>query len=150
MTPSVHPGQTAHPAPRAAAPRRAPDRFLRMVLRIDGASTAVMAAVLIAACVPLGSATGMPVAFSTGFGLFQLGGAASLALLAGYPVIPAGPVRAVVGVKLGCAVACGVVAGGDFVPLTRFGTVFMLVGALVVGTYAVLERVGLRRTTASG
>ncbi|MEU9379078.1 hypothetical protein AB0D94_35725 [Streptomyces sp. NPDC048255] len=142
MTQTVH---TTDPAVRQAS-----DRFLRLVLRIDSVSTAVMAAVLIAAYGPLGSATGMPVAFSIGFGLFQLGGAASLALVAGYPVIPAGLVKAVIGVNLGSAVACLVVAAGDFVPLTGFGIVFMLIGALVVGVYAALEWAGLRRMTAAG
>ncbi|MFD7432923.1 hypothetical protein ACFV6Z_38560 [Streptomyces sp. NPDC059818] len=130
--------------------RQASDRFLRLVLRVDSVSTAVMAAALIAASGPLGAATGMPVAFSVGFGLYQLGGAAALALIAGYPAIPAGLVWAVIGVNLCSAVACLVVAATDFVPLTGFGVVFMLIGALVVAVYAVLEYAGLRRMTAAG
>ncbi|WP_328928595.1 hypothetical protein OG429_31280 [Streptomyces sp. NBC_00190] len=140
--------QTMHTTDPAA--RQASDRFLRLVLRIDSVSTAVMATVLIAAYGPLGSATGMPVGFSVGFGLYQLGGAASLALIAGYPVIPAGLAKAVIGVNLGSAVACLVVAAGDLVPLTGFGIVFMLIGAVVVGVYAALQWVGLRRMTAAG
>ncbi|MEU2390270.1 hypothetical protein [Streptomyces sp. NPDC007369] len=140
--------QTLHTTEPAT--QQASDRFLRLVLRIDSASTAVMAAVLIAASGPLGSVTGMPVAFSSGFGIYQLGGAAALALIAGYPVIPAGLVMAVIGVNLGSAVACLVVAAGDFIPLTGFGIVFMLIGAVIVAVYAALEWAGLRRITAAG
>ncbi|MGW1774927.1 hypothetical protein [Streptomyces sp. NPDC002104] len=48
------------------------------------------------------------------------------------------------------AAACLVVAAADFVPLTGFGVVFMLIGALVVAVYAALEYAGLRRMTAAG
>nr|WSZ13601.1 hypothetical protein OH837_09915 [Streptomyces canus] len=124
-------------------------RFLRLVLRVDSASTAVMAVVLIAACVPLGSATGMPVGFTVGFGIYQIGGAAALALIAGYPVIPPGLVWAVIAVNAASAVACVTVAFADLVDLTGFGVAFMLIGALVVTVYAVLEFAGLRRVTAA-
>ncbi|GGX47870.1 hypothetical protein [Streptomyces chryseus] len=130
-----------------SAPPRDTARLLRLVLRVDSVSTAVMGVVLIAAVGPLGSATGMPVAFSVGFAIYQLGGAAALALVAGYPVIPSGLVWAVIAVNALSAVACVVVAFGDMVPLTGFGVVFMLAGALIVAVYAALEYAGLRRMT---
>ncbi|GGP89769.1 hypothetical protein [Streptomyces roseolilacinus] len=129
---------TAPPPPDAA-------RFLRTVLRVDALSTAVTGLVLVAAAGPLGSATGMPVAFAVAFGVFQIGGAVALALIAGPPVIPPALVRAVVAVNGTCAVACAAVAFGGFLPLTGFGVVFMLIGALVVAVYAALEYTGLRR-----
>ncbi len=89
----------------------------------------------------------MPVAFSVAFGIYQIGGAAALALIAGYPVIPDGLAWTVVAVNAASAVACVVVAFGDMVSLTGFGVAFMLIGALIVTVYAALEYSGLRRMT---
>ncbi|MFJ7088218.1 hypothetical protein ACIQU8_33895 [Streptomyces griseus] len=131
----------------ATAPARDTARFLRLVLRVDGVSTAVMGVVLIAAAAPLGSATGMPVAFAVAFGIFQIGGAACLALIAGYPVIPPALARTVVAVNALCAVGCVVMTFADFMPLNGFGTVFLLIGALIVTVYTALQYTGLRRMT---
>ncbi|MFE6980940.1 hypothetical protein [Streptomyces griseus] len=133
----------------ATAPARDAARLLRLVLRVDGVSTAVMGVVLIAAAAPLGSATGMPVAFAVAFGIFQIGGAACLALIAGYPVIPPALARTVVAVNGVCAVGCVVIAFADFVPLNGFGTVFLLIGAVIVTVYTALQYTGLRRMTAA-
>lgn len=142
MTHTLAPSTTVAPARDAA-------RFLRLVLRVDSVSTAVMGAVLVAAAVPLGSATGMPVAFAVAFGIFQIGGAASLALIAGYPVIPPALARTVVAVNALCAVGCVVTAFADFVPLNGFGVVFLLIGAVIVAVYSALQYTGLRRMTAA-
>ncbi|MFJ3326357.1 hypothetical protein ACIPMT_18130 [Streptomyces griseus] len=131
----------------ATVPARDTARFLRLVLRVDGVSTAVMGVVLIAAAAPLGSATGMPVAFAVAFGVFQIGGAACLALIAGYPVIPPALARTVVVVNALCAVGCVVMAFADFMPLNGFGTVFLMIGALIVTVYTALQYTGLRRMT---
>ncbi|MFI1224647.1 MULTISPECIES: hypothetical protein [unclassified Streptomyces] len=133
----------------AAAPARDAARFLRVVLRVDSVSTAVMGVVLVAAAAPLGSATGMPVAFAVAFGVFQIGGAAALALIAGYPVIPPALARTVVAVNALCAVGCAVTAFAGFLPLTGFGVVFLLIGALIVAVYTALQYTGLRRMTAT-
>ncbi|MEV2257194.1 hypothetical protein OG473_08840 [Streptomyces anulatus] len=142
MTYALSPSTTVSPARDAA-------RFLRLVLRVDGASTAVMGVVLVAAAVPLGSVTGMPVAFAVAFGIFQIGGAACLALIAGYPVIPPALARTVVAVNALCAVGCVVTAFAGFVPLNGFGVVFLLIGALIVTVYTALQYTGLRRMTAA-
>ncbi|MBK0373842.1 MULTISPECIES: hypothetical protein [Streptomyces] len=139
-----------HALAPAAPPASAADpaRFLRLVLRVDSVSTAVMGLVLVAAAAPLGSLTGMPVAFAVGFGIFQLGGAASLALIAGYPVIPLALARTVVAVNAVCAVGCLVTAFADVVPLNGTGVVFLLIGAVIVAVYTALQYTGLRRMTA--
>ncbi|MFI1808226.1 hypothetical protein ACH415_31940 [Streptomyces californicus] len=139
-----------HALAPAAPPASAADpaRFLRLVLRVDSASTAVMGLVLVAAAAPLGSLTGMPVAFAVGFGIFQLGGAACLALIAGYPVIPLALARTVVAVNAVCAVGCLVTAFADVVPLNSTGVVFLLIGAVIVAVYTALQYTGLRRMTA--
>ncbi|MFF8556489.1 hypothetical protein ACF058_27125 [Streptomyces sp. NPDC015501] len=135
-------------APTAAASAADAARFLRLVLRVDSVSTAVMGLVLVAAAAPLASLTGMPVAFAVAFGIFQLGGAACLALIAGYPVIPPALARTVVAVNAVCAVGCLVTAFADFVPLNGAGVVFLLIGSGIVGVYTALQYTGLRRMTA--
>ncbi|MGP3949459.1 hypothetical protein [Streptomyces sp. 7N604] len=125
-------------------------RLLRTVLRIDSASTAVMAVVLIAASGALTSPTGMPVAMSVGFGLYQLGGAAALALIAGYPAIPRGLAWTVIAVNALSCIGCLVLAFGDLAPLTGLGVAFLIVGAVVVAVFAELEFIGLRRMVRGG
>lgn len=130
------------PVPTAASDN-AP--LLRKVLRIDGAATAVMGVLLVAGSSVVGELTGMPVAF--GSGIFQLGGAAALALIAGHPSIPRGLGRAVVCVNAASCAGCAVLAFSGLLPLTGFGVAFMLVGAVVVAVFADLEHLGLRRMT---
>ena len=79
----------------------------------------------------------------------QIGGAACLALVAGYPVIPPALARTVVAVNALCAVGCVVTAFAGFVPLNGFGVVFLLIGALIVTVYTALQYTGLRRMTAA-
>ncbi|WP_307671572.1 hypothetical protein [Streptomyces sp. V2I9] len=141
----------SHTLAPTAVPSPATDaaRFLRLVLRVDSASTAVMGLVLVAAAAPLGSLTGMPVAFAMAFGIFQLGGAACLALIAGYPVIPAALARTVVAVNAVCAAGCLVTAVADVMPLNGTGVVLLLIGAVIVAVYTGLQYTGLRRMTAA-
>ncbi|MFI1826039.1 hypothetical protein ACH41E_06225 [Streptomyces sp. NPDC020412] len=141
----------ARPAPTTALIEAArPDdqaRMLRLVVRVDGVSTAVMAAILIVAAGPLGDLTGMPAAFTYGFGAYQLAGAAVLLLIARLPVIRPVIARTVITVNLLSGVGCVALAFADPLSLTDFGFVFLLVGAVVVTVYAALEQVGLRRLT---
>lgn len=139
----------APPARDTAPPLPDPARFLRTVLRVDGVSTAVTGAVLLAGAGPLGSVTGMPAAFSAAFGIFQLCGAAALLWIARRRLLPPPLVRAVVAVNAASAVACAAVAFGGVLELTGFGVAFLLTGALIVTGYAALEWAGLRRMTAA-
>ncbi|MEV2198646.1 hypothetical protein AB0E11_01335 [Streptomyces fradiae] len=125
-------------------------RFLRRVLRVDGVSTAVTGALLVAAVVPLTALTGMPRPFAVAFGIFQLCGAAGLLWIARHPVPRPPLVRAVVAVNAASAVACAALALGGVLPLSAFGVVFLLFGALIVSVYAVLEWAGLRRARGVG
>ncbi|MEU7149770.1 hypothetical protein [Streptomyces sp. NPDC045470] len=79
----------------------------------------------------------------------MLGGAAALALIAGYPRIPAGPAAAVVAGNTLSFVAMLLLTSSGLLPLTALGTVFLAVGAVVVAVFAVLEYVGLRRYVAA-
>ncbi|WP_197537271.1 hypothetical protein [Frankia alni] len=125
-------------------------QLLRLVLRIDSGSTAVMGVVLITASGLLASPTGMPVAFSVGFGIYQLAGAAALAFVATRPAIPPGLGWTVVGLNVVSGLGCLGVTATDLISLTTFGTAFMIVGAAVAAVYAALEYTGLRRTIEAG
>ncbi|MFJ9553877.1 hypothetical protein ACIRPH_08670 [Nocardiopsis sp. NPDC101807] len=118
---------------------------LRTVLRIDGWSTAVFGALLLAAGRPFAEVLGLPLAWSVPFGVAMLGGAAALGLIAGYPAVPVRYVTLVVtGNALSC-VALVVLVFTGAVPLTGPGTAFLLSGAVVVAVYAGLEFRALRK-----
>ncbi|WHM41017.1 hypothetical protein [Streptomyces sp. BPTC-684] len=137
---------TVPPPGPAAAPAPAPD-LLRTTLRIDSWSTAAFGVFLLAGAKWLSGPLGLPVAWAVPFGIAMLGGAAALALIAGYPRIPARLAAAVVvGNTLSCA-ALVVLPFTDVIPLTAAGTAFLLVGALVVAVFAEAEFVGYRRST---
>ena len=136
-------------APRAVADRAAPD-LLRTVLRIDAWSTAVFGVFLLASGPWLSGPLGLPTTWSVPFGVTMLGGAAALALIAGYPQIPARLAMTVVAGNLLSGVALVLLTASDLLPLTGFGVVFMLSGATVVVVYAAIEYVGYRRYQAGG
>jgi hypothetical protein len=137
----------AGPTVRTAVGGRAAEP-LRTVLRVDGWSTAVFGAVLLAAGRPLVGVLGLPLAWSVPFGVAMLGGAAALGLIAGYPSVPVRYTALVVaGNALSCA-ALVVLAFAGVLPLTGLGVVFLLSGAAVVAVYAGLEFLALRRAMA--
>ncbi|MEU5977766.1 hypothetical protein [Streptomyces sp. NPDC047315] len=133
--------------PDAPAGPGDPARLLRLVLRVDGVSTAVMAVVLIVAVGPLGDLTGMPTGFTLGFGGYQLAGGAVLLLIARLPVLRPAIVRTVICVNLFSGIGCVALALVDPLSLTGFGVFFLLVGAVIVTVYAALGYAGLRRMT---
>lgn len=122
---------------------------LRTVLRIDGWSTGAFGVVLLAGGKALGEPLGLPTSWSVPFGVAMLGGAAALGLIAGYPRIPARLALTVVaGNALSCLAILVLLAVGAM-PLTGPGVAFMLVGAVVVAVYAVLEYLGHRRSVSA-
>ncbi|MFI2239652.1 hypothetical protein [Streptomyces chrestomyceticus] len=130
---------TGTPARPAAA------GLLRKVLRIDSWSTAAFGVFLLAGSKPLSAPLGLPATWSVPLGVAMLGGAAALALIAGYPRIPTGPATAVIAGNALSFVAMLLLAFSGLLPLTGLGIVFLAVGAVVVAVYAVVEFVGLRR-----
>ena len=117
------------------------------MLRLDGWSTAVFGVVLLTAARPLSALLGLPTAWSVPFGVAMLGGAAALALIAGYPRIPVSYVVLVIAGNTRSCVALVVLAFAPVIPLTGFGVAFMLSGAAVVAAYAGRELLGLRRAS---
>ena len=122
---------------------------LRMILRIDGWSTAAFGVLLLAAARPFDDLLGLPTAWSVPFGVAMLGGALALLLIAGHPEISRGRAMAVVaGNSLSCAALLALVLSG-VLPLNAWGVAFLLSGAVVVAVYAALELTGFRRCRAA-
>ncbi|GAB3144514.1 hypothetical protein GCM10027290_23030 [Micromonospora sonneratiae] len=136
-------------APRTVDGRPAP-ALLRTVLLIDAWSTLVFGVILLAGGSWLSGPLGLPTTWSVPFGVAMLGGAAALGLIAGYPRIPARLALTVVAGNLLCGVALVLLTVADLLPLTGFGTVFVLFGAVLVVVGAALEFVGYRRYQAGG
>ncbi|MEV5596810.1 hypothetical protein [Streptomyces sp. NPDC052496] len=134
-------GTAARTAPRGTG--RAD--LLRTVLRTDSWSTAAFGVFLLAGSKALSAPFGIPTAWSVPIGIAMLGGAAALALIAGYPRIPTGPAAAVIAGNALSFLAMLLLTFSGLLPLTGLGTVFLVTGAVVVAGYAVLEYVGLRR-----
>ncbi|KIA62132.1 hypothetical protein [Nocardia vulneris] len=120
--------------------------FLRTALRVDGWGTGVFGVVLLGGAVALRDPLGLPTAWSVPFGVAMLGGALALLLIAGHPEIPFGQACAVVAVNAMSAVGMVVLALSGLIALTGLGVAFLLVGAVVVATFAVVEYTGIRRT----
>ncbi|MGW0431360.1 hypothetical protein ACWDV4_02245 [Micromonospora sp. NPDC003197] len=127
-----------------------PSSLLRTVLLIDAWSTLAFGVFLLAGGSWLSGPLGLPTTWSVPIGVAMLGGAAALGLIAGYPRIPARLALTVVAGNLLCGVALVLLTISDLLPLTGFGTVFMLFGAVLVVVGAALEFVGYRGYQADG
>ncbi|MER7789554.1 hypothetical protein [Streptomyces sp. NPDC097640] len=119
--------------------------LLRTTLRVDSWSTGAFGVVMLAGATWFDGLLGLPVSWSVALGIAMLGGAAVLALIAGYERIPARPAGAVVVVNTLSCVGLVVLACTDVVGLTGLGRAFMVVGAVVVAVFGEFEFVGLRR-----
>ncbi|MGY0058466.1 hypothetical protein ACWY4P_18260 [Streptomyces sp. LZ34] len=119
--------------------------LLRTTLRVDSWSTAVFGVVMLVGATSFDGLLGLPVSWSVAFGIAMLGGAAVLALIAGYPRIPTRLGAAVVVVNTLSCVGLVVLACTDVVELTGLGRAFMVVGAVAVAAFGEFEFVGLRR-----
>ncbi|MBF6331198.1 hypothetical protein [Nocardia transvalensis] len=123
----------------------APGLTLRTALRVDGWSTGAFGIVMLACARLLRDPLGLPTAWSIPFGVAMLGGAAALLLIAGYPEIPDALAITVVAANLLSGLGMAVLAFLDVIPLTGWGTAFLLVGAAVVVLFADLEYLAYRR-----
>ncbi|WP_055413933.1 MULTISPECIES: hypothetical protein [Streptomyces] len=119
--------------------------LLRTTLRVDSWSTGAFGVVMLAGAKWFDGLLGLPVSWSVAFGIAMLGGAAVLALIAGYERIPARLAAAVLVVNTLSCVGLVVLACTDVVELTGLGRVFMVVGAVAVAVFGEFEFVGLRR-----
>ncbi|MFC9879185.1 hypothetical protein ACFVJW_06175 [Streptomyces libani] len=138
---------TAAPHPAAPPPTagRGAQDLLRTVLRIDSWGTAAFGVVLLAGGSALSGPLGLPTTWSVPFGIAMLGGAAALALIAGYPRIPARLTQTVIAANTLSCLALLLLPFTNALPLTTPGTAFLLIGAVVVAVFAALEYRGYCR-----
>lgn len=118
--------------------------MLRRALRIDAWGTAAFGVVLLAGAMLLVVPFGLPVHWSIPFGIAMLGGAGCLGLIAGYPRIPTKFAVFVITGNALSVVALVALAFSNLIPLTGFGIIFFLSGAVIVAVLAIVESIGLR------
>ncbi|WP_199040212.1 hypothetical protein [Glycomyces salinus] len=122
---------------------------LRSVLRWDAAACGALGVVMAAGAPLVEALLGLPVAWALPFGVYLLGCAVALLLVAGYPRLVAGQVAGVVVNNVVAAAALLALPFTGFVDLNAAGVGVMLAGAALVAVFVVLEEVGLRRLKAA-
>ncbi|MGY1848291.1 MULTISPECIES: hypothetical protein [unclassified Blastococcus] len=132
---------TMHPAP---SPLGAGD-LLRPALRIDAVVTAANGAAYLLAAPLLDGPLGLPAGLLRGAGVFLLGYAAAVWLVAARRRPSTAAVEAVVGGNLlWAALSVVAVVAGWWSP-TTLGAVWLVLQAAVVAGFAALQLLGLRR-----
>ncbi|MEV0602922.1 hypothetical protein AB0I82_27020 [Streptomyces sp. NPDC050315] len=140
---------TSNTTSSRTAPGSRPDGdaswLLRTVLRIDSASTAAFAVLMLVTAALTGTPLGMPRGMAVVSGCGMVCGAAAFWLLARQPVLPYRLVAGAIVLNAVCGAAFAVLACTDLVPLTGFGRLFLGAGTVIVAVFAELEYVGLHR-----
>jgi hypothetical protein len=122
----------------------APAPLLRLALRLDAVVTGLNGAAYLLAASPLADLLGLPAGWLRGTGVFLLAYAAAVWLVGTRPTPTA--VRTVVAANaLWAAGSVLVVLAGLGSP-TTVGAVWLVLQALVVAAFAVLQAAGLRRS----
>lgn len=124
-------------------------RFLRQAVLLDAIVSGATGALLWLGAGPLSGLLGLPQALLTGAGLFCVGYAAGLVLVARLSVIPRRLALAiVVGNAVWVAASLWLPASGLVSP-TTLGTAFVVAQAVAVLAFAVLQWIGLTRIEAT-
>jgi hypothetical protein len=118
---------------------------LRGLLRLDAAACAAFGLLMTAGAPLVDRFLGLEAAWAVPFGVYLLGCAVALALVAGYPELVRGQVIGVVANNVLAAAAMAALPFTGLVDLTVAGYAMMLGGAALVALFAVLEEVGLQR-----
>lgn len=118
---------------------------LRGTLRLDAAACAAFGLLMTAGAPLVDRFLGLEAAWAVPFGVYLLGCAVALALVAGYPELVRGQVIGVVANNALAAAAMAALPFTGLVDLTVAGYAMMLGGAALVALFAVLEEVGLQR-----
>jgi hypothetical protein len=127
------------------APTATAETRLRSVLRQDALACAGFGLLMTAGFALVDSLLGLGPAWAVPFGIYLLGCAAALALVAGYPVLVRGQVIGVVVNNALAALALAVLPFTGLVDLTLAGYIVLLGGAALVALFAVLEAAGSAR-----
>lgn len=119
--------------------------FLPRVLWVDAAACAASGLLQLAGGAPLAGLLGLPKNLLGATGLFLLGYAVLVVLVARCPVLPRTMVWLLVAGNLLWAVDCAMLLASGWVAPTRLGTAYVVVQALTVLVLAELQWFGLRR-----
>jgi hypothetical protein len=122
----------------------APAALLRLALRLDAVVTGLNGAAYLLAASPLADLLGLPAGWLLGTGVFLLAYAAAVWLVDTRPTPPA--VRTVVAANALWAAGSVVVVLAGLGSPTTVGAVWLVLQALVVAAFAVLQAAGLRRS----
>ena len=120
--------------------------MLRLALRADAAVTGANGLAYLALAVPLSDLLGLDVALLRAAGAFLLAFTALVALTASRGTIPRLPILAIVAVNAIWVADSLVMALAQLGTPSTVGTVWLVAQAVVVGLFAELQLVGLRRT----
>ncbi|WP_117212780.1 hypothetical protein [Allorhizocola rhizosphaerae] len=126
------------------------DRFVRLALRWDAIASGLTGVAFIGTPQMQKDLFGLPAAFTLPVGLFLLA-FAGLVWFAGVrrPVSPA-LVRGIIALNVLWVVGCAAVIAFGLLPLTGLGIAYVALQGIVVGAFAELEWVGLRRVRRAG
>ena len=127
------------------APATEPSPLLRVALTLDAAVTAVNGVAYLAAAGPIGDLLGLEPALLRGAGAFLLAFACVVALAARDARPPRTLVLAIVAANGLWAAGSLVVAIAGWGDPSTVGTVWIALQAVVVGAFAELQLLGLRR-----
>jgi hypothetical protein len=122
----------------------APASLLRLALRLDAVVTGLNGAAYLLAASPLADLLGLPAGWLRGTGVFLLAYAAAVWLVGARPTPSA--VRTVVAANALWAAGSVVVVLAGLGSPTTVGAVWLVLQALVVAAFAVLQAAGLRRS----
>ncbi|HEX2145281.1 MAG TPA: hypothetical protein VHG10_12315 [Glycomyces sp.] len=118
---------------------------LRGVLRLDAAACAAFGLLMTAGAPLVDRFLGLEPAWAVPFGVYLLGCAVALGLVAGYPNLVRGQVIGVVANNVLAAAAMAALPFTGLIDLTGPGYAVMLGGAALVAVFAVAEEVGVQR-----
>jgi len=119
--------------------------FLRRVLRVDAALSALTGLAMLAGAETLAPLIGLPDGWLRVLGAALLPWAAALAWLAGRDQTPRGPVTAVIALNAVWVLDCAAAAAGLFASPQGLGVELLIAQAIGTLVLADLEWMGLRR-----
>ncbi len=123
----------------------APDRLLRLAMKLDAVATGAVGALALVASPALDGLLGAPLALLVPVGLFLIAYAAAIWAAGSRPAISRRAAGAAVAINLSWVIASvALVAAGPF-PLTALGIAFVLAQAAAVALFADLQFLGLRQ-----
>ncbi|NUR85804.1 MAG: hypothetical protein HOY71_17135 [Nonomuraea sp.] len=121
-------------------------RFLRLSLALDAVVTGVNGLVYLAAAGPAGDLLGTDPALLREIGVFLLVYGAAVGLLASRPAISPAATKAVIGLNIAWTLGSVAAVIGGGLEFTTIGAVWAIAQAIVVGAFAELQIMGLRKT----